>query len=709
VSELGTTADPSTSEAVEELLRQLVDARFVLTDRDGAVTRWSRPAEELFGWPGARMLGRPLAATLALEAELPETGGQLQALAHRKDGTEVELALTLVPVRMSQSLEFNGFLEALEIAAPRGNALAQLQLSHRTVVEWISAAIEGQAELDEDGLAAGTIIAFRPLREPSLRSALGPVELDMDGLTTAAAAGQIADAVEVALGRSEGVERALEDTAAELGAAREEAEAARGEAARATAKLDLLEQADGRLGSELDDTRRMLEEMSAQVDNLRGELELARTEREERARAERERLGRDVEEQRAERERLRRELEEVRTAVEGLRGELAGAPQAQERLQAQLERTREGLEDEFAEIQGKLEALEDGRGDRREDLVAELAETRGLVESLGVRLDEAQVGAAGDEEAAEAVRAQVEAASAQAQAAAADVERLVQRAQEAATRIGAEAREAASDAAAEAVRAQEAAATATAQGERATETAAACERQATRAERAATGADQAAANARRAAKQAETKAESARQASELAETQAASARQASEDAETQATSAQLAAEQSARGRGPEIEHQIPVPREASPPRAVAPNGDSQAADDRTDPHRPLFGRKPDPGPARERRSGFDDIEHPMAVIELDGHFRELNAAFSDLVGYSEDEFKVAVWPPVMDRANLEKHRDQMKQLIDGAIESAEVKTGYVHAQGLLVPVNGRISLVREGDEPRHFLLEAASA
>src|SRR5919109_4088589 len=161
-------SSPATAqaEAVEELLKQLVDARFVLTDRDGAVTRWSRPAEELFGWPGARMLGRPFVETLGLGIRLPETGGRLRAVARRKDGHELEVALTLVPVRMSQSLEFNGFLEALEIAAPRGNALAQLQRSHRTVVDWIHAAIAGQAHLEEDGLTAGTIVAFRPLSEP---------------------------------------------------------------------------------------------------------------------------------------------------------------------------------------------------------------------------------------------------------------------------------------------------------------------------------------------------------------------------------------------------------------------------------------------------------------------------------------------------------------------------------------------------------------
>src|SRR5215211_1594225 len=214
VSENAATAGPSTSEAVEELLRQLVDARFVLTDRDGAVTRWSRPAEELFGWPNARMLGRPLVETLALAGELPEFGGVVQTVARRKDGTELELTLTFIPVGMSQSLEFNGFLEALEIAAPRGNALRQLQRSHKTVVDWVSAAMGGHARLDDDDLAAGTIVAFRPLIE--LPPAPLPPEEDPERTATAAAAGQIADAVEAALGRSEDLERALEDRDAEL-------------------------------------------------------------------------------------------------------------------------------------------------------------------------------------------------------------------------------------------------------------------------------------------------------------------------------------------------------------------------------------------------------------------------------------------------------------------------------------------------------------
>src|SRR3954469_570708 len=334
------TTQASTAEVVEELLRQLVDARFVLTDRDGAVTRWSRPAEELFGWPSSRMIGRALVDTLALTGDLPEFGGVIQTVARRKDGSELELTVTFVPVGMSQSLEFNGFLEALEIAVPRGNALRQLQRSHKTVVDWISAAMGGHARLDEDDLAAGTIVAFRPLIELP-PAPLPPEEEERDA--TAEAAGQIADAVEAALGRSDDLERALEGTTAELVEARGEAEAARDEIAKAAARIE-------QLGSELADTRRVLDEMRAQSDE--------------------------------ERDRTRATVEEARALAERLERELAGTPQAQERLSAQLEETRTNLA-ELRATREKVETLEAqlardrAGGDDRQRLEADLRDTRG--------------------------------------------------------------------------------------------------------------------------------------------------------------------------------------------------------------------------------------------------------------------------------------------------------------------------------------------
>ena len=100
------------------------------------------------------------------------------------------------------------------------------------------------------------------------------------------------------------------------------------------------------------------------------------------------------------------------------------------------------------------------------------------------------------------------------------------------------------------------------------------------------------------------------------------------------------------------------------------------------------------------------MKEPRATFALDGHFMELNQGFTDLVGYTEAEFQQAVWPPVMDRPNLPKHREQIKDLLAGKIEVAEVNTAYVHAQGLLVPLEGRITLERENGEPSHFLIVA---
>jgi PAS domain S-box-containing protein len=97
----------------------------------------------------------------------------------------------------------------------------------------------------------------------------------------------------------------------------------------------------------------------------------------------------------------------------------------------------------------------------------------------------------------------------------------------------------------------------------------------------------------------------------------------------------------------------------------------------------------------------------MATIELDGRFRELNPQFSELVGYSEAEFQSASWPPAIDRDNMDLHREQLRALAAGEVDSVDVSTYYVHAQGLQVPVSGRLSVVRADDgNPEHFLLEA---
>ena len=113
-------------------------------------------------------------------------------------------------------------------------------------------------------------------------------------------------------------------------------------------------------------------------------------------------------------------------------------------------------------------------------------------------------------------------------------------------------------------------------------------------------------------------------------------------------------------------------------------------------------------PTREPRHGFDDAPQPMAVLNLEGKFRELNAAFSKLVGYREHEFLKAVWPSVHDRAVYKQQTEELAMLKTGEIESVKFQSSYMHSQGLMVPVDGELTLVRdEAGEPASILLTAA--
>jgi len=204
-------------------------------------------------------------------------------------------------------------------------------------------------------------------------------------------------------------------------------------------------------------------------------------------------------------------------------------------------------------------------------------------------------------------------------------------------------------------------------------------------------------------------------AAAAAEREATRAREAAEQAEKCAGVARQAADEADATAHGHREHEelrtISRFQEHGPDGGVggngAGNGAAPAEEPVLKPRQPLFAKK-DEGPKRDPVPGFDDVKEPKARIALDGRFQALNQSFTDLLGYTESEFQQAVWPPVMDRANLDKHRQQMKDMLAGEVESVQVKTGYVHAQGLLVPVVGTLTLVREDGEPSHFLLETSA-
>ncbi|MGH2841130.1 MAG: PAS domain S-box protein, partial [Solirubrobacteraceae bacterium] len=96
-----------------------------------------------------------------------------------------------------------------------------------------------------------------------------------------------------------------------------------------------------------------------------------------------------------------------------------------------------------------------------------------------------------------------------------------------------------------------------------------------------------------------------------------------------------------------------------------------------------------------------------ALIGLDGTFKRLDEAFCSLLGCREADLRAARWPSIIDRENLEPHREIARALRAGEIQSAEVETVYMHAQGLLVPIEGRVSMFRDvSGQASHYLFVA---
>src|SRR5918998_2282209 len=58
---------------LDALLRQIIGGFFLLTDGQGAVSKWGEPADLLFGFDGEEILGRPFFETL-IAPPLPIAG-----------------------------------------------------------------------------------------------------------------------------------------------------------------------------------------------------------------------------------------------------------------------------------------------------------------------------------------------------------------------------------------------------------------------------------------------------------------------------------------------------------------------------------------------------------------------------------------------------------------------------------------------------------
>src|SRR3954451_1970483 len=380
------------NDPLDALLTQLINGFFVLTDGQGAVSKWSEPAELLFGLDAAEALGKPLFDTLVDHApadaeawrrfleqgEAPRTRAQQNVSAiYAPDKRTVPLQMVFIPVKLDEGFDFSLFLEDLSFELPRNLMLMRMRQQHPVVVRALRGALEAEPQPWDGWRTAGTLVAFRPLdatpwvddelaaREARRAAADQETEemMDPDPGISGDSIADLDDAAAVVARLLSALERIedLEKTAADLPAALEEA--------RREAQI----------------SRDRAEAAERQVNEAREQLEKVRDE------------IRPSEDSAAEAELLARiaRLEETPTVDTGEQAEL------QQRLE-RLERVRGAFATEQAELLERIAGLEQRLADSDEE--SELLERiAGLEQRLA---DESaareEVGAATEE--AEAVR-----------------------------------------------------------------------------------------------------------------------------------------------------------------------------------------------------------------------------------------------------------------------------------------------------------------
>src|SRR3954454_22754941 len=94
-----TTSDPVIADVIAEplddLLRQIVNGYFVLTDGHGAVSKWSEPAELLFGRAAEDILGQGFFETL-IGGQLPPAGEAWRAFLDTGEAPNAPVTVRLV-------------------------------------------------------------------------------------------------------------------------------------------------------------------------------------------------------------------------------------------------------------------------------------------------------------------------------------------------------------------------------------------------------------------------------------------------------------------------------------------------------------------------------------------------------------------------------------------------------------------------------------
>src|SRR5215216_949962 len=175
---LASAAESGPQDPLDALLGQIVKGYFVLTDGQGAVSKWSEPAELLFGRPAQEILGQSFfdtlldPGTLGADAQSwkaflengdpPAVPGRVSANGVHAEGRRFPVEAVFVPVKLDEGFDFSLFLEDLGFELPLNLMLLRMRQQHPVVVRALRQAIEAEPQPWEGWRTAGTLVVFRP-------------------------------------------------------------------------------------------------------------------------------------------------------------------------------------------------------------------------------------------------------------------------------------------------------------------------------------------------------------------------------------------------------------------------------------------------------------------------------------------------------------------------------------------------------------------
>jgi diguanylate cyclase (GGDEF)-like protein/PAS domain S-box-containing protein len=104
------------------------------------------------------------------------------------------------------------------------------------------------------------------------------------------------------------------------------------------------------------------------------------------------------------------------------------------------------------------------------------------------------------------------------------------------------------------------------------------------------------------------------------------------------------------------------------------------------------------------RSSFEYAAIGMAIVGIDGRWRQVNRAICQILGYAEHELLATNFQSITHPPDLDTDLEYVRQLLAGNISDYQMVKRYIHRKGHLIWVMLNVSLVRSGEgDPIYFI------